>query len=145
MIAGIIGFGCMVAAVIFSYAEFGAKGGNVALLCVSLGLVTGTLLWMKYFPDSPMARVFISRRVVGNVNAEKPELLLQTGTAYTALRPSGTALINSQRVDVVTEGGMIERGTPIQVVAIEGMRVVVRAIQPGQTPFTGRQDSLTVS
>jgi membrane-bound ClpP family serine protease len=31
-------------------------------------------------------------------------------------------------VDVVTEGAMIERGTPIKVVATEGLRVVVRAV-----------------
>ena len=46
----------------------------------------------------------------------------------TPLRPSGTAVINGRRVDVVTEGGMIERNTPVKVVAIEGMRVVVRAV-----------------
>jgi len=37
------------------------------------------------------------------VGAAKPELLHQTGTALTALRPSGTALIDGKRVDVVTE------------------------------------------
>jgi membrane-bound serine protease (ClpP class) len=58
---------------------------------------------------------------------EKPELLNQTGSALTNLRPAGTAIINDRRVDVVTEGAMIERGTPVKVVAVEGMRVVVRA------------------
>jgi membrane-bound serine protease (ClpP class) len=62
------------------------------------------------------------------VDAEKPELLQQTGTAFTQLRPAGTALINGRRVDVVTEGQLIERGTPVRVVAVEGMRVVVRAV-----------------
>ena len=41
---------------------------------------------------------------------------------------SRTALINGKRVDVITEGSHIERGTPVIVVALEGMRVVVRAI-----------------
>jgi membrane-bound serine protease (ClpP class) len=44
------------------------------------------------------------------------------------LRPSGTANINGQRVDVVTEGGLIERGTAVKVVAVEGSRIVVRAV-----------------
>lgn len=136
MIAGIIGFCCLVAAVVVSYSEFGARGGNLALFFVSIGLVSGTLLWMKYFPESPMARLFVSRKVIGNINAEKPELLYQTGTAHTPLRPSGTAVINGQRVDVVTEGGMIEKGTPIKVVAIEGMRVVVRAISTAELAKT---------
>jgi membrane-bound serine protease (ClpP class) len=37
-------------------------------------------------------------------------------------------LIGGKRVDVVTEGGMIDPGTPLKVVAVEGMRVVVRAV-----------------
>ena len=53
-------------------------------------------------------------------------MLHQTGTAFTQLRPCGTALINGRRVDVVTEGSLIEKGTPVKVVALEGMRVVVR-------------------
>ena len=55
-------------------------------------------------------------------------MLHQTGAALTLLRPSGTAVINGHRVDVVTEGAMIERNAPVQVVAVEGMRVVVRAL-----------------
>jgi membrane-bound ClpP family serine protease len=39
------------------------------------------------------------------------------------------ALINGKRIDVVTEGAMIERGASIRVVVIEGIRVVVRANQ----------------
>lgn len=132
MIAGIIGFGCLVAGVITGFMDYGPRTGTFILLGVIFGLVTGFVLWVKYFPDSRYARLFVSKRVVGNVDAEKPELLHQTGTAYTILRPSGTALINGRRVDVVTEGGLIERGTPVKVVAIEGLRVVVRALNPNE-------------
>ena len=48
------------------------------------------------------------------------------GQALTQLRPSGTALIDGRRVDVVTEGGIVERGSSIRVVHVEGNRVVVR-------------------
>ncbi len=58
----------------------------------------------------------------------KPELLNGTGTALTQLRPSGIADINGQRVDVVTEGDLIERGAQIKVVAVEGARIVVREV-----------------
>jgi membrane-bound serine protease (ClpP class) len=75
-----------------------------------------------------MGRLFTSRSTVGEIKTERPELLNQTGSALTPLRPSGTALINGRRVDVVTEGGMIERNTPVKVVAVEGMRVIVRAL-----------------
>jgi len=128
MIAGIVGACCLVAGVIEGYVEFGPRTGNVILVGVLLGLVIGFSLWLKYFPESRMGRLFVSRRVVGDIGTERPELLNQTGTAFTQLRPAGTALINGRRIDVVTEGQLIERGTPIQVVAVEGMRVVVRAL-----------------
>lgn len=47
------------------------------------------------------------------------------GTAQTALRPSGRAVIDGEFVDVVAEGAMIDKDTPITVVAVEGVRVVV--------------------
>jgi membrane-bound serine protease (ClpP class) len=128
MIAGLIGFGCLVTGIVIGYAEFGARTGNLVLAVVLLGLIAGTLAWVRYFPDSRMARVFISRGTIGTIGAERPELLTHRGTALTTLRPSGMALIDGKRVDVVTEGQMIEKDTPIQVVAIEGMRVVVRAV-----------------
>ena len=126
MIAGIVGFGCVVAGVILGYVEFGARTGNFILLGTIVGMIGGFIAWMKIFPSTRVGRAFISQSEVGVIGAEKPELLHQTGAALTTLRPSGTALINGRRVDVVTEGAMIERGAPVKVVAIEGMRVVVR-------------------
>jgi membrane-bound serine protease (ClpP class) len=128
LIAGIIGVCCLIAGVYFAYDQLGTNVGNWVLLGVAGGLVVGTICWLKYFPHSRLARPLVSKSAVGEIGTEKPELLNQTGTAYTNLRPSGTALIDGKRVDVVTEGALIEKGTPIKVVAIEGMRVIVRAV-----------------
>jgi membrane-bound serine protease (ClpP class) len=108
--------------------NFDTRTGNLVLMIVVFGLIAGTLVWMKFFPDSRVARMFISEKTVGDIGTERPELLDQTGTALTNLRPSGMAIIDGKRVDVVTEGALIERGTPVRVVAVEGMRVVVRAV-----------------
>jgi membrane-bound serine protease (ClpP class) len=128
LIAGIAGFCCLIAGVVVSYLRFDSQTANLVLLGVLVLLVSGTLIWLKYFPNSPMARPFISQGSIGHIGAEKPELLNQSGTAHTTLRPAGTAIINGQRVDVVTEGPMIEKGTAVKVVHVEGMRVVVRAV-----------------
>lgn len=48
------------------------------------------------------------------------------GVAETDLRPSGVARIRERRVDVVTDGEYISRGSRVIVVAVEGTRVVVR-------------------
>jgi membrane-bound serine protease (ClpP class) len=128
MIAGIIGLGCIISGVVMAYSEFGPRTGNLILMLVLAGLVVGTMCWMKYLPDSRIARRFVSQKTVGDLGVEKPELLHQSGTALTNLRPSGMALINQRRVDVVTEGQMVQRGQTVKVVAIEGLRVVVRPV-----------------
>ncbi len=132
LVAGLVGLGCLIGGVVMAYTEYGARTGNIVLGVVVGGLVLGTLCWIKYLPDSRLARRFISQGTVGELGVEKQELLHQKGTALTPLRPSGMAVINNRRIDVVTEGQMIERGEPVQVVSIEGMRVVVRPLS-GET------------
>ncbi|MDE2899606.1 MAG: ATP-dependent Clp protease proteolytic subunit [Chloroflexota bacterium] len=69
-------------------------------------------------------------------------LLGKRGVAVTVLHPAGVAQIDTQRVDVVSEGGYIEAGTPIEVIADEEYRRVVRAVEPGdgQSPPESPQD-----
>jgi len=128
MVAGITGFGCLLAAIVVAYRNHDLATGNIVLAVVLVGLVFGTLAWLKFFPESRLARRFVSQQAVGDLGVEKPDLLNGTGEALTHLRPSGIARINGQRVDVVTEGGLIERGAAVKVVAIEGARIVVRAV-----------------
>ncbi|MCC7373452.1 MAG: hypothetical protein IT581_02265 [Verrucomicrobiales bacterium] len=130
LVAGVAGLICLLASVVVAYRDLGVAGGNVTLILVAGFLVAGSVLWFRFFPRSRLGRRFVSDRTSGEIKTERPELLDQTGTAVTPLRPSGTALIGGRRVDVVTEGSMVGRGSPVRVVAVEGMRVVVRA-EPG--------------
>src|SRR5688572_7267936 len=128
LIAGALGLLSLAAAVVYAYLEFDTRTGNATLLIVLGLLAAGTVLWVKFFPDSAVARTFVSNRQIGNLGVEKPELIGQSGTAFTPLRPAGTALLNGQRVDVVSEGAFIEKGRNVKVVAVEGLRVVVREV-----------------
>lgn len=128
MIAGLIGLISMGAGVALAYMDFGFRTGNTVLLIAMTLLALGTICWIKFFPDSPMARVFVLNRTIGTVGAERPELLGRSGVALTTLRPAGTAVFDGKRVDVVSEGGFVEKGRAVKVVGIEGLRVVVRAL-----------------
>jgi len=55
-------------------------------------------------------------------------LLGAKGTSVTPLRPAGTAIIHEKRVDVVTQGEFINTNVAIEVIEVEGMRVVVKAL-----------------
>lgn len=128
MVAGVIGFGCLVGGVVIAYNDLGLRAGNYTLMAAIGALVVLTLFWIRFMPNSRLGQLFVTRRAVGNLGVEQPELVGLTGTALTNLRPSGTAEIDGRRIDVVTEGGLIESGAEIKVVAVEGLRVVVRAI-----------------
>ncbi|HHV96402.1 MAG TPA: hypothetical protein GXX37_08035 [Clostridiaceae bacterium] len=52
----------------------------------------------------------------------------EKGVALTVLRPSGTGLFNNVKLDVVTEGEFIPKGSNIEIIKVEGMRIVVRKI-----------------
>jgi membrane-bound serine protease (ClpP class) len=127
LIAGILGLLCLLTAVVLAYGESFATG-NIVLGIVIAGLTLGTWCWLHFFPESRIAGLFISKQAIGELGTDRPELVGQTGVAATALRPSGTATLEGKRVDVVAESGFIERGTPVKVIAVEGLRVVVRAV-----------------
>jgi membrane-bound serine protease (ClpP class) len=128
MIAGVIGVGCLVAGIVIAYVDHGPSLGNRVLLGVTAGLVALGVLWIRFFPHSRLGQAFVSRQAIGGLDVERPELLHKTGTALTILRPSGIAQIDGRRVDVVADGTLIEKGATVKVVAVEGLRVVVRAV-----------------
>lgn len=50
------------------------------------------------------------------------------GVAITPLRPSGTALIDDKKFDVITEGEMVEKGKEVFVIRTEGNRILVKPL-----------------
>ncbi|MBM80364.1 MAG: hypothetical protein CMJ78_07195 [Planctomycetaceae bacterium] len=56
------------------------------------------------------------------------ELLDQQGTAATVLRPAGKATIGDRFVDVVSDGPFIKSGSTIEVVDVQGNKIVVREV-----------------
>ena len=56
------------------------------------------------------------------------ELVGKKLKAYTDLRPAGVAILDNEKLDVVTDGDFIEKGNGIVIVRVEGMRIVVKKI-----------------
>ncbi|MDR3270207.1 MAG: hypothetical protein LBT32_01645 [Peptococcaceae bacterium] len=50
------------------------------------------------------------------------------GVALSLLRPAGVADFDGARMDVVTEGGFINNGTKVYIIAVEGTRIIVREL-----------------
>ena len=132
-LAGILGLGAIFLAV---FRIFPNDWSQVLLWSSLFGTVlTFGLFWL--LPNSRFAKVFALSTRLDNqpgVDREQGRLVASldylqgmTGVALTDLRPAGTARLDGQRVDVVTEGDFISNGTEIEVLRVEGVRVVVSA------------------
>jgi membrane-bound ClpP family serine protease len=60
--------------------------------------------------------------------AQPAGMLGAIGVAITTLRPAGKARFGDQFIDVVAEGYYVETGQRVQIIEIDGMRVVVKPV-----------------
>jgi len=96
-----------------------------------VGLAVLVALMIKYLPGSGAFQKFVlegadSRPATPFNSAELLKLVDSQGQAMTTLRPAGTAIIDNDRYDVITDGEFISAGEPITVVRVEGRKIVVR-------------------
>ncbi|HEU4505718.1 MAG TPA: NfeD family protein [Nitrospira sp.] len=108
--------------------------GQVALaLLLAIAMALGLL---RFVPRLPFGRRLILETGLpaeaGYASAPETDRrwLGKRGIAASTLRPAGIGHFDHERVDVVTEGEFIEAGDPIEVLRVEGNRVVVRRIEP---------------
>jgi membrane-bound serine protease (ClpP class) len=100
-------------------------------LTVLLALAISLAL-LRVLPRLPWGRRLIldTELLAGAAGASAPEYeqrwLGKSGTTATPLRPAGVAYLDSERVDVVSDGEFIEAGQPIAVIRVDGNRIVVR-------------------
>ena len=59
-------------------------------------------------------------------------LVGQFGEAVSDLQPSGIARVDGERLDVVSEGTLIEAGSPIKVIGVRSVYPVVRLADPDE-------------
>lgn len=132
-ITGILGLLAMFGSIFLSTPD-----PATAVQSLVIALVGSVVLVVVVLRFTPGRRVF-KRLVLEHAEtksegyvAAKPglqNLIGATGVAKTVLRPSGTAEIDHQFIDVVTSGEYITEGTSIKVVDVEGMRVIVREMK----------------
>lgn len=129
-ILGVAGGICMIVAVVLSYMEFGSVWGTVALLSMLTFSAVMTWIWMKLFHRLPFTKKLVLDAAVGSDDELKARqsIVGQTGEAITDIRPSGRAKIGGERLDVMSESGVIEKGKTVEVVDTRGPSVFVRAI-----------------
>lgn len=127
--AGIVGLLMMIGG-IFLVADTFAEG--VIYLLITF-IVTGLLIFIGV-KTGRLKKVWSKLTLKEKQNtdqgyvAPKPEYLNylgKNGISLTLLRPAGSAVIDGERLDVVTDGSFIPKDSKIKVIAVEGTRIIV--------------------
>ena len=118
-------------AIYFAY-SIGSTFGTITLISTIVGTVAYLVLAVKYLPKTPLGKLLVlskSRNATseGTPEADKlAQLVGQTGTELSDLRPVGKADIDGHVYDARAERTMVEKGTTIEVIAAGGTDIVVR-------------------
>ena len=127
-ICGIIAAICLSIAIILSFAESFHLGMSVligALLFISFAIS----IWIRYFPQSKIGQCLTlnsNAKTWRGYDSTYQNLIGKLGVAHTDCRPSGLVRIENVRIDVVSQGEMIYKGDSIQIIKVEGNRIVIR-------------------
>jgi membrane-bound serine protease (ClpP class) len=136
-VIGILGVLSLLGAVVAGFFAFGTQGGFLSAIAIIVLSGICVIVWIKYFPRTGMGKLLTLSQDGKGFKSAAPglqDLVNKDGIAQSILRPSGIALIDGQRIDVVAEGNWISNGARVRVVAVEGSRVVVREMADAQPP-----------
>ncbi len=130
--AGIPGIVLIFAGIGLAWVQYGLRTGLIYASATVALTVPLAILGLWLFRRTRLGGSFILNIAANRTDGfqappqELVNLVGKSGKSITPLRPAGTALINDQRVDVVTLGDFIEAEVEVEVILVEGSRVVVR-------------------
>ena len=130
-VLGIIGFICIIGAIVFGFKAFGSYGGTIAMAILIVASGAFVVGWLYIFPRTAIGKslTLSDNFSEAKANPDESDLLDKEGVATSNLGPAGIVEIDNQRLDVVAESSWIESGSKVRVIAVTGNRVVVRQIE----------------
>ncbi len=110
------------------FAKVGPGAGMIFVLADVILIPVLTIVGIKILARSPIAlRRALSRASgVSSQDDTFDQLVGKRGVTKTDLRPAGKAVVDGQRLDVVSAGDFIANNSPVVVSMVNGNRVVVR-------------------
>ncbi|HUU84225.1 MAG TPA: hypothetical protein VM243_12045 [Phycisphaerae bacterium] len=116
------------------------KSGAMAMMTALVISVVAMWYLAKYLPETRLGnQLILSGEIARGQTIDAGATTIKTvdlapgdqGVALSVLRPAGKARIRDQVRDVVTEGEMVDKGAPIEVIDVSGNHVVVRRLDSG--------------
>lgn len=137
-IAGILGALAIGVSIFLSLVGRIPGSGDILIALWILGfsaVIVGFVGWqlIRRLPEDRRAQNLLQKaeltHELGYSSAERRvDLVGREGTTITDLRPAGTVAIDGERIDAVSEGPWVPRGTQVRIVRAEGYRHVVTPV-----------------
>ncbi len=124
---GIFGSMAWVAAAIVGWRHFPAPWNLISSISLLFIGVLTFVVWIRYFPKSRVGKsLALTESTADYKSHTTTDILVGTeGKALSTLRPSGIAVFDGRRLDVVADGEWIEAGEPIKISSTGGGHVSV--------------------
>ena len=128
---GLVGAAGLVAIVAGIVLVFQLHGIAVGAVTTAVMFAITLLLfrhWMRTFAQSFLGSRMTNREASGRNDfvEETRTLVGARGVAISVLQPGGKGQFGERRLDVVSQLGAIEAGTPIEIIRVEGIAIFVR-------------------
>jgi membrane-bound ClpP family serine protease len=127
-ILSIVAVGIFVYSLYMIFTGISIAAGTVVLIIDLITIPILIIAGLKFIAHSPVTlrETLSQEQGVSSQSKDMDQFLGLEGTALTDLRPAGMALLSEQRIDVVTRGEYLEKGTPIIVVKVTGNQIIVK-------------------
>lgn len=128
-VLGVLGAGGLIAAIVMCYL-ISIRLGTLVLIAAACATPLVWIAFVRVWPRTPIGRRVVLPRVVSAISPA-PVLVGQRGVTVSELRPIGVCEFDlptgrNERIEAISEHGMIPPGRAIAVVDVANNRPVVR-------------------
>ena len=127
-IAGLFGFGFIIAASVVCYQEYGLAWSLITFVLSCLVAVIILVGGIKVLPHTRIGQAFFHRgsnKSIGITPVDRESLVGKKGQAISILAPTGLVLIDGQSYEAHSQSGFIEKGTPVEVIEQTILHLIV--------------------
>lgn len=133
-VLGLLAGFCAIAGIVMFF-MFDDMWGMVSMAVALLAtpFIIAAMLWV--WPNTPIGRALTleeeQKLVNTDTRAADSDGTISVGIegeALTDLRPVGACRLNGQRIDCTSYAGVIEKGTKVRVIGVEGISIKVKAV-----------------
>lgn len=107
-----------------------AENIYIGLISISISLIIGFIISFlflkKGFTNKFFQKIILNNKINSYSHKNNTKLKGLTGIAFTDLRPSGIVKIHNEKINVITEGDYIKKGSNVKIIKVEGFKIIVR-------------------